>query len=71
MQTHDKLIALGFTHTHYEDTYEDVGNGETGPMIEGGPAFDEYLHKQTNTKVILVEGKVEFFGEADQFDFDD
>lgn len=66
---HDKLIALGFTHTHYEASYEDVGTGETGPMIEGGPAFDEYLHKDTNSKVIVVGGKVDYFGDADPFDF--
>ena len=71
MSTHNKLIELGFTHTHYDDSLEDVGDGESGPMISGGPEFDEYLHKETNTKVIIVKDKIEYFGEADQFDFEE
>lgn len=40
---HQALLALGYVPTHYEATYEDVGTGETGPILTGGPAFDEYL----------------------------
>ena len=31
-----------YVHTHYAESYEDIGNGESGPKLSGGPAYDEY-----------------------------
>jgi len=69
-QVHDNLVYLGFTHTQYEADWEDVGNGESGPCIWGGPAFDEYLRESDMSRVIVLEdGKVDYSGDADPYDF--
>jgi hypothetical protein len=39
---HYHLIELGFEHVHVEAHIEDRGDGESGPMIDYDPAFDEY-----------------------------
>ncbi len=39
---HQCLTELGFTHTHHMEDFEDDGDGESGPHLTGGPAFDEY-----------------------------
>lgn len=49
---HGHLIALGYTRTHHEASYEYVGDAETGPRLEGGPEFDEYL---SDTDVIVID----------------
>ena len=36
------LVGLGYVRTRQEAEWEDVGNAETGPMVEGSPAYDEY-----------------------------
>ena len=39
---HAFLIELGFELTHYEADWHDDGDGENGPRLAGGPAYDEY-----------------------------
>jgi hypothetical protein len=40
---HTLLTDQGaYVHTHFDDTFEDVGDAENGPELTGGPAFDEY-----------------------------
>lgn len=39
---HDAIIAAGFDYQYIPASWEDIGNGETGPMLDGGPAFDCY-----------------------------
>ena len=39
---HEHLMALGYVRVRHAASWEDVGCGETGPMLEGGPAYDEY-----------------------------
>lgn len=29
-------------HTHHPESFEDTGDAESGPCLEGGPAYDEY-----------------------------
>lgn len=58
--SHQHLLELGFVHRHFDPEWEDVGNGETGPMIEGHAGFDEYTNDQDNEVIyILPNGKVE------------
>lgn len=57
---HEHLIELGFVHSHVPAEWEDVGNGETGPMIRGHDGFDEYTNDQDNEVIyILPDGRVE------------
>jgi hypothetical protein len=53
---HAHLVGLGFTHTHYDADWEDTGDGETGPMLEGHPGFDEY-EDATDRIIIDHHGK--------------
>lgn len=53
---HSNLIALGYVHTHYEESYEDVGTPESGPELAGGPEFDEY-ESDTDRIIIDHEGR--------------
>jgi hypothetical protein len=70
-QVHDNLVYCGFTHTQYEESWRDEGNTESGPFITGGPAFDEYLRESDMSRVIVLEdGAVEYWGDAEQWDFD-
>ena len=39
---HHHLLELGFVHVHHEADWEDGGDAENGPKLEGGPAFDDY-----------------------------
>lgn len=39
---HDHLISLGYRRERVEASWEDVGDAENGPKLEGGPAFDCY-----------------------------
>jgi len=39
---HEHLLAQGYEHHQYPADWEDVGNGESGPMLSGGPAWDYY-----------------------------
>jgi len=39
---HDHLTGLGYLHHREEDSWEDIGDGESGPCLVGGPAFDMY-----------------------------
>lgn len=39
---HAALLAEGFAFTPHEADFEDDGDGESGPHLTGGPAWDEY-----------------------------
>jgi len=39
---HAFLIDMGFKLTSNEESWADDGDGESGPHVTGGPAFDEY-----------------------------
>lgn len=40
---HRMLTDQGaYVHTHYPDSWEDIGDAENGPQVVGGPAYDEY-----------------------------
>jgi len=39
---HAFLIELGFDFDSYEADWHDDGDGENGPHLSGGPAYDEY-----------------------------
>lgn len=43
MRIHDFLTDQGaYVHTHYDEEWEDNGDGESGPMVTYSPAYDEY-----------------------------
>jgi len=39
---HCHLMSLGYEHTRIEATWEDTGDAENGPHLDGGPTFDQY-----------------------------
>jgi len=39
---HEHLLSLGYTYQQVEADWEDVGTGETGPMVYGHHGYDEY-----------------------------
>jgi hypothetical protein len=40
---HRMLTDQGaYTHEHYPESFEDVGDAESGPQLTGGPAYDRY-----------------------------
>ena len=43
MNVHDHalLVACGYTITHVEAFWEDVGDPENGPDLQGNPAYTE------------------------------
>jgi hypothetical protein len=50
-EAHAHLIDLGFTYTRFDEDWEDVGTGETGPMVRGHAAFDEYVSPEITVTV--------------------
>ncbi len=42
LSLHDHLMTLGFTHERVENSFEDIGEAESGPELSGGPAYDVY-----------------------------
>jgi hypothetical protein len=39
---HDQLTVLGYELTQHREDYWDDGDAESGPSLNGGPAYDEY-----------------------------
>ena len=39
---HAHLTSLGYVRSRHEASWEDVGDAENGPELDGGPAYDEY-----------------------------
>lgn len=39
---HDHMMTLGYEWTRIPDSWEDDGDGESGPHLTGGPACDQY-----------------------------
>ncbi len=39
---HEHLLALGYTWSRADESWEDHGDAEHGPELSGGPAFDRY-----------------------------
>ena len=50
---HAVLVEMGYEYKHYECTFEDVGDPENGPQLDGDPAFDEY--KSADEYIIISE----------------
>jgi len=42
MSAHLYLTDAGAIHYRLKADWEDIGTGETGPILRGGPAYDEY-----------------------------
>lgn len=51
-EIHASLLALGFAHLAHAATFEDYGDGESGPSLSGHPAFDEY---ESEAERIIVD----------------
>jgi hypothetical protein len=54
---HEEFLKLGFEYTHYEDSFEDDGDGESGPHLIGAPAYDEYRNERVYM-IVDTEGKL-------------
>lgn len=39
---HDHLLSIGYAYERCPEEYYDSGNGETGPMVHGHAAYDQY-----------------------------
>lgn len=39
---HEHMMALGYSWTHQPATWEESGDAENGPCLDGCPAYDEY-----------------------------
>ena len=57
LEVHAHLIELGYTFAFREADFEDVGNGETGPILKGGPAYNEYA---SDEDYIFIDHKGHF-----------
>jgi hypothetical protein len=58
---HALLIAVGYSHEHVEESWEDVGGPESGPKLVGGPAADIYWLEESPTKdhqIVVVRGEI-------------
>jgi hypothetical protein len=53
-EIHAHLVELGYERTWYEDSFEDDGDGESGPHLIGGPAYEEYA--SATDYIFFVEG---------------
>jgi hypothetical protein len=59
---HDFLLEQGYTHHHEKATWEEVGDAENGPKVDGGPACDVYGDKKDY--VIVDENGAAWFEEG-------
>lgn len=48
----NQLVAMGYTCTHFPESWEDVGGPESGPEMEGGPAYDIWSRGQQYYAVV-------------------
>jgi hypothetical protein len=53
------LRKLWYTYDRYPSDLEDVGDGETGPMLTGWPAFDIYSSPEDT---IYIDDSGKFMG---------
>lgn len=49
---HAWLIANGYTHKRMDAEWEDTGDAESGPRLDGHPAFDEYT---SDTDYVIID----------------
>ena len=61
---HHFLLDLGYTHTHIEAYWEDVGGPESGPKVTGHNGYDQY---ENGNEFIYITPE----GEAHYEQFDD
>lgn len=54
---HGYLLEMGYTHTHVEAEWEDIGGPENGPIIVGHGEFDMY--ESDDDIVFITDGKVQ------------
>lgn len=55
---HHHLLDLGYTYTHHEADWWEEGSGESGPIIRGGPAWEEYSNDEEQI-IVNGDGKIE------------
>jgi hypothetical protein len=68
-RAHDFLTDQGaYTHEHVPESYEDYGDAENGPDLQGGPAFDAY-EGESHCIIIGPSGLIEHQAERD-WDFE-
>lgn len=53
---HQTFIEAGFHHTHHAQEVLDHGNGETGPMPEVSPEYDEYTDGEC--RIFMINGVI-------------
>ena len=61
---HAHLIALGYERTFHACDFHDDGDGESGPHLAGGPAWDEYTSAD-DWLAISDEGRFEHWEPRD------
>lgn len=54
---HDNLLDHGFRHNRVEESWEECGDAENGPQLDGGPAYDEYM---SNDSYIIIDHEGHF-----------
>lgn len=55
------LSAAGWTCTHMPEWWEDVGDAENGPKLDGCPAYDSWTSPECNgrcVELIVIDGEV-------------
>ena len=56
---HEYLISCGYEYDRIDADWEDIGTGETGPMLRGHNGYDEYVG-DTEFVFITAEGEADF-----------
>lgn len=51
---HEALTIAGYDYTHFDCTFEDIGDPENGPELTGHPSFD--LYADADSYVYISEG---------------
>lgn len=54
------MVLLGYEVTHVEAHWEDIGDVENGPKLDGHPAYDEWV-KGTHCVIVVDNEVVEAF----------
>ena len=60
---HDAILlsALGYVCTYFPATWEDVGGPESGPELDGSPAYTEWrvtFKENVDHVLVVVDGEV-------------
>ena len=60
------MIAEGYTKTHYTECWMDVGGAESGPIIKGYAAHDEWVKGITH--VYVMDGNIVHIEDIPEWD---